>query len=84
MAAEFSYLPEQIRNMDMVLLSDWNKYFAYPKLDSFRQMIWQSKNAPVDKYNGLHKVTRNLAGRVYVKVSAFFEWLENQNKQDIA
>lgn len=84
MTTQLTHLPEQIRNMDLLLLSDWNKYFAYPEIRSFRQMLWHSKNDSVDPYNGLHRVTKRMAGRVYVQISKFFEWLEEQNKENIA
>ena len=87
MTEQFTHLPEQIQNMDLLLLSDWNKYFAYPKLASFRQMIFHSKAAAengICKYDDIYKVTKTVAGRVYVKISAFFEWLEAQDDENIA
>ncbi len=76
MTENFANLPEQIRNMDMCLLSDWNKYFEYPRVASFRQMLFYA-----DKYNGIEKVVRKIGGRIYIKISAFFKWLDEQTAE---
>lgn len=86
MTTQMTNLPEQIRNIDLLLLSDWNKYFAYPKIPSFRPMLFHSKVAAENgqvKYNDIYKVAKNIAGRTYIKISAFFEWLEAQDKGNI-
>lgn len=87
MTTQMTHLPEQIRNMDLLLLSDWNKYFAYPKIPSFRQMLFHSKVAAENgqiKYNNIYKVAKTIAGRTYIKISEFFEWLEEQENENIA
>lgn len=79
MRREFENLPEQIQNMDMCLLSDWNKYFQYPKLNSFRQMLFHNKYN--GKYVGLDKTVRKIGSRIFIKISTFFEWLDNQTDE---
>lgn len=79
MTPDLQNLPEQIRNMDMCLLSDWNKYFEYPKCATFRQMIFHSQYN--NKYNGIDKTVRRIGNRIYIKISAFFEWLDRQNSE---
>lgn len=77
MEKNLEHLPEQIKNMDMCALSDWNKYFQYPSVPVFRQMIFHSQYN--NKYDGIHKTVRRIGGRVFIKISAFFEWLDRQN-----
>ena len=67
-------LPQTIQNMDLVLVSEWNNYFEYPRLNSFRQMIFHNKY-------GIDKCIRRIGGRIYVKVAEFFKWLEEQNNK---
>lgn len=66
-------LPQTIQNLDLVLVSEWNNYFEYPRLNSFRQMIFHNKY-------GINKCIRHIGGRIYVKVTEFFKWLEEQSK----
>lgn len=72
--AENLQLPQTIQNLDLVLVSEWNKYFEYPRVQSFRQMIF------FNRY-GIEKCVRKIGGRVYIKVKDFFEWLEEQNNK---
>ena len=69
MAPNLKNVPEQILNMDMCLLSDWNKYFEYPKINSFRQMIFHSQCS--DKYDEIYKTTVKIGNRIYIKISSF-------------
>lgn len=65
-------LPQTIQNLDLVLLSAYNKYFAYPKQNCLRQMIFHNKY-------GINKVVRRFGGRIYIKVSEFKKLIEEQN-----
>lgn len=61
------------RNKELISLVEWNKYFSYPSYGYLRQII---SNA--DK-NGFNKVIRRIGKRIYLKVDAFFEWVDEQN-----
>ena len=69
-------LPDEIKNVGIIALSDWNKYFAYPAVGSIRQ--WDFHN----KYN-FRKVIMRIGGKVFIKVADFFEWLNEQDKDNI-
>ena len=64
---------------DLIPVTEWNKYFAYPKLGALRQLIFYQNT------NGFNKVLRRLGNtnRIYIKTSAFFEWVEETNQQNI-
>lgn len=64
-------LPQTIKNMDMVLVSKWNDYFSYPQVASLRQMIFFNKD-------NIKKCVTKMGGRVYIRISDFFEWLDEQ------
>ena len=66
-------LPDEIKNVGIVALSDWTKYFAYPSIGTIRQ--WDFHN----KYN-FRKVIMRIGGKVFIKVADFFEWLNEQDK----
>lgn len=68
-------IPEAIRNLDLIPLSKFNDYFAYPTQGTIRQFMFY------DKYD-FNKCIRRIGKRIYVKVSDFLEWIENQNKQE--
>ena len=67
-------LLQTIQGLDLVLLSDWNKFFSYPKQACLRQMIFH------DRYN-INKAVRRFGGRIYIKVSEFKKLIEEANKQ---
>lgn len=68
-------LPQTIKNMDMVLVADWNKYFLYPNTGSLRQMIFFNKD-------NIKKCVVKMGGRLYIKVSEFFKWIEETNRKE--
>lgn len=82
---QFENLPDNIKNMGLVPLSQWNKYFAYPKTQSLRQLIFRDRN-PVttsDK-TGVSRTLKYIGSRVYVDYAEFFKWIEEQNTQKLA
>ena len=62
-----------IGNEKLVLVTDWNKYFSYPKLSTLRALVFKAET------NGFDKVIRRINKRVLIKVDAFFDWVEEQN-----
>lgn len=59
---------------DLIPLSKWNEKFSYPSSGAIRQYIYYA-----DKYN-FHNITKRIGNRIYISISAFNAWVENQNK----
>ena len=59
---------------DLIPVSKWNEHFTYPSVGAIRQLIFYNTN------NFNNHVIRKLGNRLYIKVSAFNEWVEN-NKE---
>lgn len=57
----------------LILLTDWPKYYSYPKLSMLRKLVFHADT------NGFNKVIRRINGRILIKESAFIEWIEEQN-----
>lgn len=79
-----------IQTPDLIPVSEWNKYYPYPSVGALRQLIHKvhlkhdlvkfktDKGAKLDiETNDFEKVVRRLGKRLYIKVSAFNEWVEN-------
>ena len=62
-----------INKEEYILLTEWNKYYSYPKLSTLRHLVFHAET------NGFKKVVRRINSRVLIKVSAFFDWIEEQN-----
>lgn len=58
---------------DLILLTDWEKYYSYPKISTLRSLVFHAET------NGFKKVIRRINRRILIKVSAFYEWVEEQN-----
>mgnify|MGYP000805925478 FL=1 len=58
-----------------VLLTEWNKYFDYPKIGTLRSLVFHSHK------NGFNNVVRRIGSRIVINVDAYFEWLEEYGKQ---
>ena len=58
-------------NLDLIPLSKWNDHFEYPTTAALRQLVFYNTN------DFANKVIRKIGKRIYIKVSAFFEWVEN-------
>ena len=69
-------IPESVRNLDLITLAKFNNYFAYPTQGTLRQFMFYNK------YD-FNKCVRRLGKRIYIKVSDFLDWIENQNKQEV-
>ena len=57
----------------LILVTDWNKYFDYPKLGTLRRLIFDSSK------NGFNKVIRRINSRILINVEAFFKWVDETN-----
>lgn len=57
----------------LILLTDWNKYFDYPKLGTLRKLVFCAET------NGFKKVIRRIQSRVLIDVSEFFKWVDETN-----
>lgn len=63
---------------ELIPVSKWNDYFDYPTLGALRQLIFNQNT------NGFSKVLRKMGkNRLYIKTSAFFDWVEEINKDRI-
>lgn len=61
--------------LEFVTVSKWNEYFTYPSVGAIRQYIFYNTNGFNDY------VLRHIGKRLYIKVSSFFEWIEQTNKK---
>ena len=52
----------------------WNKYHDWPPLGGLRHLIFNKHN------NGFDSVVKKVGGRVLIDETAFFEWVEAQQK----
>lgn len=68
---EYSY--KNLGNEKLILLTDWNKFFSYPKISTLRALVFNAEK------NGFNKVIRRINKRVLIKVDEFFNWVEEQN-----
>ena len=66
-------LPESIQNSGLILLNEFNEYFSTPNQKSLVQWEFHDKH-------GVRSFITRIAGRVYVKIPEFLDWLENQEK----
>lgn len=57
-------------NQDLIPISKWNDFYAYPTTGAIRQLVFYNTN----DFNS--KVVRRIGKRMYIKVSAFNEWVE--------
>ena len=60
---------------DLVPVSKWNDYFSYPTNGALRQLIFYA-----ERYN-FKNVVKKLGNRLYISISAFNKWVEEQNKE---
>lgn len=61
---------------ELIPVSEFNNFFAYPTIGSLRQLIFYNTD------NFVEKVIRRIGKRLYVKVPAFFEWVEQSNRKE--
>lgn len=59
---------------DLIPVSKFNEYFKYPTTGTLRQIIFRK-----EKYK-FENVIKKLGGRIYISISAFNKWVEEQNQ----
>ena len=62
---------------DLIPVSEFNNFYAFPTVGSLRQLIFYNTDNFVDK------VVRRIGKRLYIKVSDFFNWVEETNKKAV-
>lgn len=65
---------KQKTQQELIPLTKWNNYYDYPTVGSLRQLVY------FEDTNGFSKVIRRIGCRIYIKVSAFFDWVEETNR----
>lgn len=66
-------MPE--KTLDLVPLSKFNDYFDYPSVGSLRQLQFYNTD------DFATKVLRRIGKRIYVKISALQQWIEDTNRK---
>ncbi len=61
---------------ELIPVSEFNNFYAYPTVGALRQLIFYNTDDFVDK------VVRRIGKRLYVKVPAFFELVEQLNRKE--
>ena len=57
----------------LIPVTKWNDYHIYPTVPGLRYLIFNGDT------NGFNKVIRRVNGRVLIKESAYFAWVEEIN-----
>lgn len=63
------------QRLDLVPVSKWNEHFTYPSVGAIRQFIFYN----TDDFNS--RVIRKMGKRLYINVSAFYKWVEENCKE---
>ena len=72
-------LAETVLELDLIPLSRYNDVFEYPTVAALRNLIF------LNKYGIADKVVRRIGGsRMYIKISALKEWIEETNGGQVA
>lgn len=58
---------------DLVPVSKWQETFSYPSKSALRKLIFNAET------NNFNKVIKRLGNRLYISISAFNKWVEEQN-----
>lgn len=58
---------------DLVPVSKWQETFSYPSKSALRKLIFNAET------NNFNKVIKRLGNRLYISISAFNIWVEEQN-----
>lgn len=61
---------------ELIPVSEFNNFYTYPSVGALRQLIFYNTD------NFVKKVIRKIGKRLYVKVPAFFEWVEETNRKE--
>lgn len=67
-------IPQTMKNMDLILLRDFNKYFKYPSIGTLRQFYHYKKY-------GFEKCVKKIGGRIYIKISELIQWFDKQESE---
>ena len=59
----------------LIPVSNWIKHHDWPSVSALRWLIFNEHT------NGFHVVVKRVGRRVLIDESAFFEWVDNQNKK---
>ena len=69
---------KQTTTPELIPVSEFNNFYAYPTVGSLRQLIFYNTD------NFVNKVIRRIGKRLYIKAPAFFEWVEETNSKQSA
>lgn len=58
----------------LIPLTKWNQFHEWPPQGGLRHLVFNSAS------NGFNKVIRRAGKRILIDEAAFFQWVENQNK----
>ncbi len=70
---EIEMATEQTSQNRLIPVTKWVNYYDYPTIGALRALIFNAHQ------NGFSKVIRRINGRVLLKESAYFEWVEEIN-----
>ncbi len=62
---------------NLITVTDWNKFHTWPPKGGLRHLIFNAKT------NGFSTVIKRCGRRVLIDEQAFFDWVEQQNKESI-
>ncbi|WP_010598991.1 hypothetical protein [Rickettsiella massiliensis] len=57
-------------------IPSWEKYHDWPKVGGLRNLIFYRHK------NGFDKVIKRVGGRVLIDEAAFYNWVNERNKED--
>ena len=60
---------------ELIPVSEFNNVYQWPSTGALRQLIFYNTD------NFVEKVVRKIGKRLYIKVPAFFEWVEETNRK---
>lgn len=66
---------ENVTNPKLIPLLDWPQFHTYPGISTLRWLVFHAES------NGFNKVIRRIGRRILIDEAAFFEWVEEQNRQ---
>ncbi len=61
---------------ELIPVSEFNNVYQWPSTGALRQLIFYNTD------NFVEKVVRKIGKRLYIKVPAFFEWVEETNRKE--
>jgi hypothetical protein len=67
-------IPQTMKNVDLLRLQDYNKYFKYPSVGTLRQFYFYKKY-------GFEKCVITMGGRIYIKISELLKWFDKQESE---